>query len=238
LGNNIYYGKLVLENEVTLKDIVHRLLISFKRFSQNIFLYKRSIGEHIIEKKLVIKDNTVGIYPASPALVNSEYSEYVYIKLKKGVVIEKDASIFFYVKAPISIALTTSANNVFDTFTFNEKHALYGTLIRGVLTRYMVSDVHLNKPKTFFGEALVKIHVINSFKKAVEVSRIVFPVTGTPVFYKNGDVESWYGEVILKIIDDETAEVMVSENKPREDLAESPVKAGSLKKSFTMEWGI
>ncbi len=233
------YGVVRLTAEVTLSNSRSGVELMFKKIGENVFQYRRKIGEVTVEKKLVIHDGVVGIYPTTPNIVYPEYSEYVYVKFLEEIVVESNSKAEFFIKAPLGVALTLSDNKMFDGFTLNEKHALYGSLVKGVLTRYYSSKIYFEKPNDIvFGESAVKIEINNTSNEVAKVGKVVFPATGTSLYYGVDGYEAFYANIIMKIMDQGIAEVIVSEEKPVENLIESPIKIGSPKKSFIMEWGI
>ena len=225
--------------ETILSDRKNHVKLTFRKINENTYQYIRNIGETEVEKTLIMSSNEIGIYPTTPNVTYPEYSEYIYIKFSKEVVVEGNGEVDFFVKAPVGIVLALKNNEVFDGFTLNEKHALYGSLVKGVLTRYFTSKIYFSKPNDLsFSEAAVKVKVINASDEVAKVSRIVFPITGIPVYYGSNGYEAFYTNVAMKIVNHEIAEVTVLDEEPLVNLRKSPIKIGSLKKSFIMEWGI
>lgn len=233
------YGVIKLNTEAILSDNIGHVKLIFRSIGKGTYQYVREIGESEIENTLITSDNEVGIYPTTPNIIYPEYSEFVYVRFSNEVIIESGGETEFFIKAPVGIVLTLENEEIFDGFTLNEKHALYGSLVKGVLARYFVSKIHFEKPSNIaFGEAVVKVKIANVFDEVANVSKIVFPTTGVPLYYSVDGYEAFYANVIMKVIDRGIAEITVLDEKPFDNLKESPVKIGSPKKSFVMEWGI
>lgn len=171
----------------------------------DIIIYKRDEVRRIIKKG----EETPRILP-SPAVGYGV--DLMMLKLKEPIVVPPKNVLTGFVEAPIEVDIKVG-ELIIDHFNIGrEKYALYGTVDVGVITRYHVSDFHLEEPKAL---GTAKIIVSNPSKDWKMLERIVFPIKNSVMFYSN---DKAYYPLLVVTIKNNILEVNNTGKPPKEGL--------------------
>ncbi|USH00517.1 DUF432 domain-containing protein [Thermococcus argininiproducens] len=150
------------------------------------------------------------------------------IKFKEPVVLPPQDSLIGFVEAPIEIDVKVG-NLTIDHFILGrEKYALYGTLESGIISRYHISPFYLEEPDSL---GVAKLIVSNPSTEWKSLDRVVIPIKGTPMYYK--DKKAYYPLIVITI-KDHIPEVNNTGRPPKEGLNSVGIELALP--NFLMRW--
>lgn len=179
------------KHEFTLPDIE----IKIERIGEHVFSYIRKDAEDNILKKIIpitSSDLTIELCPIRPLNYPAHRTNHVYLDFESPIFLSEDSAATVFVRCPIEVGIFLvhdGHKDSLDWFTcdpLNSRFCLYGTPESGTLCKYMNSEIVESYDDSIpFQNAVLKIDIKNELSRGVTVSKIVFPITGNSIYYKN-----------------------------------------------------
>jgi len=150
------------------------------------------------------------------------------IRLKSPLVVPPGEKVEGYVSAPVELDVRVGGLSI-DRFSLTrEKYALYGTIETGAIARYWVSEFSEKEPESV---CVVKLSVVNASTEWKAIDKVVFPIKGSTMYYREGG--AYYPLITVKL-GNGFPEINNTGMAPEDDL----VRVGSVKTlpNFIMRW--
>lgn len=131
---------------------------------------------------IVEKDSTIELVPVPPLHVPTKITKYLYLKLRKPLVISKERE--FWIKVPYELAVLVNSTLIKILSPFIVKHILHGDIVDGIICRYYETEVLENMLDNGI-EALTKI-TFSKVASAGIYDYIIIPVENAYIYESNG----------------------------------------------------
>jgi len=195
--NHFVYGRYGYEFSIE-KD---GLEISFSK-DEDFVRYFRKLGDNVVERVIASDSGTVIINPVEPLNLPDEVTRFLEIRFAP-IEIEPEVQRRIYLTFPIEIGVFLKKGDAYrciDIFSrMPQKYSLYGPTDTGVITRYHFSSIHTNIPELDpCFEGVIELDIMNTTKKWVEISRVVFENYGMKIYYDQDLVSMSAGMKIIK----------------------------------------
>jgi len=150
--------------------------------------YTRKFRDAVVEQDLSFSRGKLIVNPVEPVNLPRKICSYLFIDLKKPMILGPKEKVKFYVKFPIEIGVILSSGKTFrhlDVFSYVPvKYTLYGVVRRGVICRYWMSDIYEKAPKTeILKEGVMEVRAINNSIQWVDLRQMVFSAHGMKIYY-------------------------------------------------------
>jgi len=169
--------------------------IKVERIGEHVFLYIRKDAEDNILKKIIpinSSDLTLELCPIRPLNYPVTRTSHVYLDFESPVFLSEGSAATVFVRCPIEIGVFLvhgDHKDSLDWFTcdpINSRFCLYGSPESGTLCKYTNSEIVESYEDSMpFIDAVLKIDLKNDLDRGFTVSKIVFPITGNSLYYKN-----------------------------------------------------
>ena len=169
--------------------------IKIEKMGEHVFSYIRKDAEDNIVKKIIptpSSDLTLELCPIRPLNYPAPRTSHIYLDFESPVFLSEGSAATVFVRCPIEIGVFLvhgKHKDSLDWFTCdptNSRFCLYGSPESGTLCKYTNSEiVESYEDSVPFHNAVLKIDIKNELDKGFTVSKIVFPITGNSVYYKN-----------------------------------------------------
>jgi len=206
--------------------------------------YRESNGSRA-EKLLVPNPGmSVVISPAGPVRHPKEIAQHLEIRFP-ALVLAPGTSKQIFLKFPIEIAVfiqSGSDTSLLDSFSCtNSKFSLYGTPVKGIITRYCESGIFDEVPNTDpVSEAVMALTINNAAQTSVEVSRAIFRCQSMKLFYGETVGTTAAMQIISAALATTNFESTAPEGCPERavDLSTGGTLTLITEQRFYMEWGL
>ncbi|MCV0366847.1 MAG: DUF432 domain-containing protein [Nitrosopumilus sp.] len=187
------YGiyKVIDNLELSLPDIT----IKIDKIGDHVFSYVRKDAEDNIVKKIIptkSDDLTIELSPIRPLNYPAKRTSYVYLDFETPLFLSEGSAVTVFVRCPIEIGVFLvhdEHKDSLDCFTCdpnNSRFCLYGDPESGNLCKYALSEIVESYDDSIpFLNGVLKIDIKNDLDKGLTLSKIVFPITGNSIYYKN-----------------------------------------------------
>jgi hypothetical protein len=186
--------------------------IKINKIADNVFsYYKKDFEENIIEKKIptATSELKIEVAPIRPLNYPAKRTNYFYLEFESPVFLTEGSSATVFVQCPIEIGLFLihdSHQDSLDWFTcdpLNSRFGLYGTPESGTLCKYSKVPIvgSYNDSLDYFN-GIIKINLKNELPGGHSITKIVFPIVETSIYYNDSKVifDSITGILKKKII--------------------------------------
>ncbi|HJJ36466.1 MAG TPA: DUF432 domain-containing protein [Methanocorpusculum sp.] len=179
-----------------------RLDISFTE-KQGLVHYHRRVGRQTFEADLATSNPEFRLTPIPPMLRPAPVTDFLQIRFNE-INLEPASTTAIYLTAPLEVAVTLGSKlgseKRLDTLGFAvPKFALYGTATRGILTRFVRSEVGTEpRPVKNYREFLLRVLIENTTQDWVSLGRIILYMNNLVFFYDETQVSSSAKVTILK----------------------------------------
>lgn len=175
---------------------------------EDIALYKRTLGDDTIEKKLFATNRKIIISPIKPINQPKKLTPFLLIEFDTALFTEPRASRKIYLRFPIEIGVFIVGGKSFELLdVFNilpQKYTLYGDPINGTLCKYWKSAVDTAHPDLNpLHEGVMELSITNKSSGWLEVKRAVFNCYGMKIYYNSKFVGL---KAEMKILTEQSAE--------------------------------
>ncbi|MDX1442016.1 MAG: DUF432 domain-containing protein [Nitrosopumilaceae archaeon] len=167
--------------------------IKIEKISENVFSYlKRDLEDEITEKKIPVTGSKLilEVAPIRPLNYPAKRTNYFYLEFESPVYLTEGSSATVFVQCPIEIGLFLhheSHKDSLDWITcdpFNSRFGLYGVPETGILCKYSkVPIVGSYDDSVDYFNGVIKINLRNELSGGHSVTKIVFPITDTSIYY-------------------------------------------------------
>jgi hypothetical protein len=171
------------------------ITIKIDKIGDHVFSYIQKDTEDNIVKKIIptkSEDLTIELSPIRPLNYPAKRTIYVYLDFETPLFLSKDSAVTVFVRCPIEIGVFLvhdEHKDSLDCFTCDPKNSrfcLYGTPESGNLCKYALSEIVESYDDSMpFLNGVLKIDIKNDLDKGLTLSKIVFPITGNSIYYKN-----------------------------------------------------
>jgi hypothetical protein len=171
------------------------ITIKIDKIGDHVFSYIQKDTEDNIVKKIIptkSEDLTIELSPIRPLNYPAKRTSYVYLDFETPLFLSKDSAVTVFVRCPIEIGVFLvhdEHKDSLDCFTCDPKNSrfcLYGTPESGNLCKYALSEIVESYDDSMpFLNGVLKIDIKNDLDKGLTLSKIVFPITGNSIYYKN-----------------------------------------------------
>jgi len=169
--------------------------IKIERMGDHVFSYTRRDAEDNILKKIIpiaSSDLTLELCPIRPLNHPAPRTSHVYLDFESPVFLSEGSAATVFVRCPIEIGVFLvhgEHKDSLDWFTcdpVNSRFCLYGSPESGTLCKYTNSEIVESYEDSLpFFNAVLKIDIKNDLDRGFTISKIVFPITGNSMYYKN-----------------------------------------------------
>jgi len=178
-----------------LEFMLPNVEIKIERIGKNVFSYIRKDAEDNILKKIIpvtSSDLTIELCPIRPVNYPAQRTSHIYLNLESPVFLSEGSAATVFVRCPIEIGVFLihgEHKDSLDWFTcdpLNSRFCLYGSPESGILCKYTDSEIVESYDDSIqFYNAVLKIDIKNELDRGLTISKIVFPITGNSLYYKN-----------------------------------------------------
>ncbi len=209
------------------------------------FLYRRGSSEEEKELLILSKKAEFLINPIEPVNLPKPICHYLFVDLKRPVVLGPKEKTVFYVKSPVEVSVFVRKGrgpwDSIDLFTFSPlKFTLYGEITSGHICRYYQSDVYTEVPHCRpFQEGVIEVEAKNSSEDWAEIKKLVFDAYHMKIYY---DKEMVGMKSYLEVKTEMVAETSFRDSPLRQGMTKSielytTMKLPILTDRYIMEWG-
>jgi len=178
-----------------LEFMLPNVEIKIERIGENVFSYTRKDAEDNILKKIIpitSSDLTIELCPIRPVNYPAQRTSHIYLNFESPVFLSEGSAATVFVRCPIEIGVFLihgEHKDSLDWFTcdpLNSRFCLYGSPESGILCKYTDSEIVESYDDSIqFYNAVLKIDIKNELDRGLTISKIVFPITGNSLYYKN-----------------------------------------------------
>ncbi|HJJ54456.1 MAG TPA: DUF432 domain-containing protein [Methanocorpusculum sp.] len=214
-GETIAFGTYPFSREINHP----RLALSFTD-TGGITHYKRRIGTSTFEADIATKNHEYTIMPLPPMMQPKRVTDFLQIKFNE-ISLEPGSTTVIFVTAPLEIGVSLTAENgtrkILDTLSFaHPKFALYGTATRGIVTRFVTSNVTTEPlPIKNYREFQLRLKIENTADTWVSLARVILYMNDLVFYYDDTAVAACAS---VRIINNKTATVLCSDYPLRENM--------------------
>ncbi|HJJ98906.1 MAG TPA: DUF432 domain-containing protein [Methanocorpusculum sp.] len=163
-----------------------RLSISIEQ-KLDVSHYHRELGKWKRDANISVKEGRMLLHPIEPLYLPEVITRYLEIQFDE-VMIEPRSTNIFFLTFPIEIGVfiqASSVTSILDAFSFKTpKYSLYGSVNRGVITRWHKSGISTNPPRVRnYLEGVLCLEIENTTDDWVSVSRTVIHEKGVQVYF-------------------------------------------------------
>jgi len=221
------YGIYTISDK--LEFIFPNTEIKIERIGEHVFSYIRKDAEENILKKIIpisTADLTLELCPIRPLNHPAQRTSHVYLDLESPVFLSEGSAATVFVRCPIELGVFLvhgEHKDSLDWFTcdpINSRFCLYGSPESGTLCKYTNSEiVESYEDSVPFLNAVLKIDIKNELDRGFTISKIVFPITGNFLYYKNSKaiadslVATLKKKLTLEIIDVDSVSIQTDWTK-------------------------
>lgn len=169
--------------------------IKIERIGDHVFSYVRKDAEDNILKKIIpviSSDLTLELCPIRPLNYPAYRTSHVYLDFESPVFLSEGSAATVFVRCPIEIGVFLvhgKHKDSLDWFTcdpINSRFCLYGSPESGTLCKYTNSEIVESYDDSIpFINAVLKIDIKNTLDRGFTITKIVFPIIGNSLYYKN-----------------------------------------------------
>ena len=169
--------------------------IKIDKISDNVFSYlKKDFEGKITEKKIPVTSSElkIEVAPIRPLNYPAKRTNYCYLEFESPVFLIEGSSATVFVQCPIEIGLFLihdSHKDSLDWFTCdpaNSRFGLYGTPESGTLCKYSKTPIVGSYDDSLdYFNAVIKINLKNELSGGHSITKIVFPILDTGLYYKD-----------------------------------------------------
>jgi len=210
--------------------------IKIERVGEHVFSYIRKDAENNIIKKVIpsiSSDLTLELCPIRPLNHPAPRTSHIYLDFETPIFLSENSAATVFVRCPIEIGVFLvhgGHKDSLDWFTcdpINSRFCLYGPPESGTLCKYTNSEIVESYEDSIpFYNAVLKIDIKNQLNKGFTISKIVFPITGNSLYYKNS--KSIIDSLVATLRKKLTLEVIdIDANPIKIDWAKSPAYEAS-----------
>lgn len=182
--------------------------------------YQRRLGKQKVDANLATSNHEYTLQPIPPMLIPAPVTDFLQIKFNE-INLEPSSTTVIFLKAPLEVAVTLAADNGMvkrlDTLGLGKpKFALYGTAPRGILTRFVKSEVTTEPtPIKNYREFQLRLQIENTTGNWVALGRIILYMNNLVFYYDETSVSSCATITILK---PNLANVLCTDSPLRENM--------------------
>lgn len=186
------YGIYTITDNLELS--LPSITIKIDKIGDHVFSYIRKDTEDNIIKKIIptkSEDLTIELSPIRPLNYPAKRTSYVYLDFETPLFLSEGSAVTVFVRCPIEIGVFLvhdEHKDSLDCFTCdpnNSRFCLYGTPESGNFCKYTLSEIVESYDDSIpFLNGVLKIDIKNDLDKGLNLSKIVFPITGNSIYYK------------------------------------------------------
>ncbi|HJJ91116.1 MAG TPA: DUF432 domain-containing protein [Methanocorpusculum sp.] len=155
--------------------------------NQDMYHYHRELGRWKRDINVCVREGHMLFHPIEPLFLPEIVTDYLEIQFDE-VMIEPHSISVFFLTFPLEIGVFVQASGVtkiLDVVSFNTpKYSLYGSVNRGVITRWYKSGVFLSPPHVQnYQEGILRLKIENTTDDWVNVSRVIIHEKGMHVYF-------------------------------------------------------
>jgi hypothetical protein len=177
--------------------------------------YRRFIGgEMVVDERISIgrgRRISFRLTPFYPVMIPRRITSYILVEYSGALWIPPRGKAIIYLYIPVDYAVYVYRGKTFSVIDFFEaytvKYALYGSINRGLVARYIVSDIYHEKPEPLMGRAVVKTVIENTLDEWVKNKQLLLNVNNLALYYKPETWEAYTQEIYMTINSHETATI-------------------------------
>jgi hypothetical protein len=178
-----------------LEFIFPNVEIKIEKIGEHVFSYIRKDADDNILKKIIpitSSDLIVELCPIRPLNYPAPRTSHIYLDFESPIFLSEGSAATVFVRCPIEIGVFLVHEvhkDSLDWFTcdpINSRFCLYGSPESGTLCKYSYSEIVESYDDSIpFYNAVLKIDIKNDLDRGLTISKIVFPITGNSLYYKN-----------------------------------------------------
>lgn len=196
--------------------------IRIKKIAENVFSYSRRNYDELIEKIIPTQSSKLQIElcPIRPLNFPARRTTYMYLDIDTPVFLSENSSATVFLRCPIEIGVFFVHNDhkdSLDCFTcdsVNSRFCLYGPPESGNLCKYAKTEIVESYDDSIpFVNAVLKVNLQNSLSKGLTISKIVFAISDSSIYYQDSKaiIDSLYAvlkkKLTLEIIDVDSVKI-------------------------------
>jgi len=196
-----------------------KLAISFTDMG-GIVHYKRRIRKSIFEAHLATSKQEYTILPLPPMQLPAPVTDFLQIRFNE-ISLEPGSTTVVFVTAPLEIGISLTAENgrqkILDTLGFSDpKFAIYGTATRGILTRFVTSEVTTEPtPCRNYCEFQLRLNIENISDSWISIARVILYMNNLVFYYDDTSVAACAS---VRVEKDSLATVLCTDYSLREKM--------------------
>jgi len=187
------YGVYVIKDNIEFS--FPNVTIKIEKIGEHVFSYIRKDADENLLKKIVpvsSSELTIEISPIRPLNYPARRTVHMYLDFETPIFLSEGSAASVFVRCPVEIGIFLVHDGHKDSLDWvdceplNSRFCLYGSPESGTLCKYASSDIVESYEDSIpFTDGILKIDLKNDLDKGLTISKIVFPVSDTSVYYKN-----------------------------------------------------
>ena len=169
--------------------------IKIEKVADNVFSYmKKDFENNLVEKKIpTLSSNLkIEVCPIHPINYPAKRTNYFFLDFETPIFLTEGSSASIFVQCPIEIGLFLvhgTHKDSLDWFTcdpINSRFGLYGTPEEGTLCKYSKTPIVASYNDSLdYYNGVIKINLNNQLLGGHSITKIVFPIVETNIYYKD-----------------------------------------------------